>query len=530
MTNEAGGIASEAGAPIVGLPAPGAAPSWANRVDAYLTTLVAPPVALTSRQALAITAVAFGLGVWLDVLFAAGGVGINLPLWLASTVGAIVLSASRLARPLARDRLLLLVTAVALSIVVAWRDSPALVVFGMLGAVALVFLGVALPARTAVRRLSPVSCALALAGGGVALTTAVWRLVDRLPWNHVRGLPRGQHTLPVARAVLITLPLMLVFGGLFVAADAVFAEGVSRLFAFDLSAVVPHVVRTLIGTWLAMAMLWSATAIEAPADIEVAVPERLWLRRLEMAIVLGSLAALFALFVIVQLRYLFGGAEVVRTSVVLTYAQYARRGFFELVVASLLLLPVLAGVNWARERSPGAKRLFLVLAGVLGVLLLVIMASAWQRLAIYRAEFGLTELRFYAVATLPWLIITLLTFFVAVSRNRVAEFSAAVIAYAALTLLVLDVLNPDAFIVRTNAARIAEGKPFDAAYAASLSADAVPVLVARLADVPRDQRCEVFTALKTHADTATDPRAWNFSRALASRLVTQHLGELDCRV
>ncbi|MGB7209903.1 MAG: DUF4173 domain-containing protein, partial [Pyrinomonadaceae bacterium] len=324
-------------------------------------------------------------------------------------------------------------------------------------------------------------------------------------------------------------PLLFVFGALFVAADAVFADGVSRIFAFDLSVVVPHVVRTLFGAWVALAMLWAAAGIHAPDDIEVSVPERLWLRRLEMGIVLGSLATLFALFVVVQVRYLFGGAEVVQTSVVLTYAEYARRGFFELVVASLLLLPVLAGVNWARDRSAEAKLLFLGLAGVLGVLLFVIMASAWQRLAIYRAEFGLTELRFYAVATLPWLIVTLVTFYVAVARNRVSEFTAAMVAYAAVTLLVLDVLNPDAFIARTNAARIAEGKPFDAAYAASLSADAVPVLIARLADVPADERCAVFASMKLNAQPEPDVRGWNYSRAVASRLVAEHLGELECR-
>jgi hypothetical protein len=142
--------------------------------------------------------------------------------------------------------------------------------------------------------------------------------------------------------------------------------------------------------------------------------------------------------------------------------------------------------------------------------------------------FGLTELRFYAVATLPWLIITLLTFFAAVARNRVGEFLAAAITYAAVTLLVLDVANPDAFIVRTNAARIAEGKPFDGAYAATLSADAVPVLISTLGDLPTEQRCEVVTELNTHAGPSADVRSWNYARAVASRLVVANLSVPGC--
>jgi hypothetical protein len=50
----------------------------------------------------------------------------------------------------------------------------------------------------------------------------------------------------------------------------------------------------------------------------------------ELSIVLGLLDILFLAFVLVQFRYLFGGAELVRVSTSLTYAEYARRGFFEL--------------------------------------------------------------------------------------------------------------------------------------------------------------------------------------------------------
>lgn len=287
MTNESASIPGDSSPPVAVPSAAAVERPWPTRVDAFLARLVVPPVLLTPAQTLTVVGVAAGLGVWLDVLFEGEGAGLNVPLWLGSAVAAVVVTASRFGRPLARDRLVVLGTAVALSMVMAWRQSPALQVFGILGAIALVVLGVGLPAMTAVRRVSPVSCAVALASGVAVLLTAPWRAVDRLPWNDVRRMPRGEQAVPLLRAVVIAAPLLFVFGALFVAADAVFADGVSRIFAFDLSAFVPHTMRTLFGASLALAMLWGAASVEAPADLEVRVPERLWLRRLEVGLILG---------------------------------------------------------------------------------------------------------------------------------------------------------------------------------------------------------------------------------------------------
>ena len=49
---------------------------------------------------------------------------------------------------------------------------------------------------------------------------------------------------------------------------------------------------------------------------------------------------------LVQFRYLFGGAALVQVSETLTYAEYARRGFFELVAVAALLLPIMLLLDW----------------------------------------------------------------------------------------------------------------------------------------------------------------------------------------
>ena len=110
------------------------------------------------------------------------------------------------------------------------------------------------------------------------------------------------------------------------------------------------------------------------------------------------------MFVAVQIRYLFGGRGLVESRVHLTYAQYARHGFFELLAVSLLVLPLLFAAHaLLRHRSPFSLRLVQALSGVLIALVLVVMASALERMRLYQREYGLTELRLYATGLILWL-------------------------------------------------------------------------------------------------------------------------------
>src|SRR3989442_918343 len=94
-----------------------------------------------------------------------------------------------------------------------------------------------------------------------------------------------------------------------------------------------------------------------------------------------------------------GGTDLIQRTTGLTYAEYARRGFFELVAASALVLPILLAADWAvRNEAPQQRRTFRSLAGLLILLLAVVMASALERMRLYVDQFGLSEVRLYATA------------------------------------------------------------------------------------------------------------------------------------
>jgi hypothetical protein len=241
--------------------------------------------------------------------------------------------------------------------------------------------------------------------------------------------------------------------------------------------------------------------------------------------VLGALNVLFFAFVVVQFRYFFGGADTIRTVTHLTYAEYARRGFFELVNVAALVLPLLLlAHHLLRKDTPSAIRLFNIMAGTLIALLFVIMTSALLRMKLYTDEFGLTELRLYTTAFMLWLAIVFVWFIGTVLYGQANRFMFGALLAGFAVLIGLSAINPDEVIVRTNASRANTPNAFDGRYVIGLSADAVPALIDALPLMPDTERCQAAAYLldRYSPPERSDWLTWNWSRSQAWQAVTAH--------
>ncbi len=496
-------------------------------LGAIIEALLRSPTRLQPRTAAVLAATALVLGVLGDALFYHAPPGVNIPLWQSALVVALLLSARTSHVVLAPRQLVLIGGSLLLSAGIAWRGSEFLQFVDFCLAALLMLLAIALPPKLGARRMGFVAFVFSLTVGLYSMATGALRLLSLLP-RMVGGSGASSSLWRAGLAVLLVLPLLIVFGALFISADAVFESWATALVSPDFETVFPHVFWFAACSLTAAGVLWCALGFEAPDAPGAELPELRRLRALETGIVLGALALLFALFVAVQLRYLFGGSDLVQSTLDLTYAEYARRGFFELVVASALLLPVLLAMNWARSRDARTTLAFRVLAGALVVLLGVVMASALERLRIYGDTFGLTELRFYAAVFLVWLAAVFVVLAATVLRDRTGEFVWASIVLGVVTVIALNVAGPDALIARTNTSRLDDGRSFDAVYAANLGADAVPVLVARLDRLAPADRCIVATALLTEwSGRDSETRGWNYGRMRAADAVRENEARLQ---
>jgi hypothetical protein len=346
-------------------------------------------------------------------------------------------------------------------------------------------------------------------------------MIKEVRWREVaRGRWRGS-ALGVTRGVFLAIPLLLVFGGLFAAADAVFETLIVELFGFDVVELFGHVFLTLFFAWIVAGLLWVALLASNPESLALPRPAALSLGIVEVGVILGLLDALFLAFVAVQVRYLFGGAERVVETAGLTYAEYARHGFFELVTVTALVLPVLLLAHWLlRTENRAHERVFRALSGTMVALLFVIVASALQRMYLYTQQFGLTELRLYTTIFMLWISVVLVWLVLTVLRGRRDRFAFGVLTTGLAAILLINALNPDALIARINVDRMEAGKEFDACYLTHLSADAAPVLVESLPLMSEPDRQLVENLHARWAEVeGGDWRTWNLGRSQARNLV-----------
>jgi uncharacterized protein DUF4153 len=475
-----------------------------------------------TRLALAVLGAAVGLGVAGDVLLRRTPWGLNAFLCTAGLVAATAWIARRRHRTLSEDAPWLAVTALLLGSNFVARDSDTLRAFDLIGLAitaslaSLSIRGVALRGRYAWEYVAAGLTTAATAGVGVFPL-----LGHDVKWSE---LPSGGALRPARAAVvgtLLALPLLLVFIGLFASADAVFNRGVKSVLDVDFESLGSHALVIAFGATLSAGYLWGAVlrVLPAPALTDDRGPS---LGIVAVGTALGLIVLLFLVFVVIQLRYLFGGAELILRTTGLTYAEYARQGFFQLVAASALVLPVLLGADWAvRNESPPRQRTFRRLAALLLALLTVVMASALMRMALYVDEFGLSEIRLNATAFMVYLAGVFAWFAWTALRAQRRRFAFGALVQGFAVLAGLHLLNPDAFIVRTNLARPAAARPFDGWYAASLSADAIPALLDALPRLDRPAQCRAAQGLLDHSAglQRDDWRNWNLARRHASRLL-----------
>ena len=506
---------------------------------------IATTPALVSR----ILAYSLLLGIAGDLLLRDFPAGVAFPLWTALAVLATSSLVWRTRREVSVEAAGWLLTALLFSAGLAWRDSgtlQALNVLATLGALGMAAIAVS-EARAglfAAQLRDTVWAAAALARS--VLFGFAPLAFGQLFGPALRGRGAGR-VRPTLRAMLIATTVIVVFGSLLRDADPIFASFVA-LPDLDLALVFSHIFVVGIYTWVVSGWTRGALVVHlgktrAPSSLPVGFS------LLDVTAALGTLVLLFATYVVAQLGWFFGGEQFLQARTGLTAAEYARRGFFEMVWVAALVIPLLVGTRAALKPGRALERRHTALALPLIVLLGVMIVSAMTRMRLYVHLFGLTTDRVYPMVFMGWLMLVLVWLAFTVLRGRGATFVAGAVISGALTLLALNVMAPDAMVAQFNIERAAhrtgdKQAALDLRYLARLSGDAVGVstraTLASAGSAPNaesdQQRCSASKALlrrwgpasKTAARQrlAASWRFWNAAEASAVRVVGEHSAAL----
>ena len=331
--------------------------------------------------------------------------------------------------------------------------------------------------------------------------------------------------------LLITLPLMLIIISLLASADQVFENFMGEIPKFlmdiNIGEFIPQLVIILFITLTSYSYLWSFLSKQNSQIVKLSEngisPKRV-LDPVIIITILISVNIVYAFFTLIQFTYLFGSANYALPANV-TYAEYARRGFFELILVTLINLTILlCSVNLTKKLNKVMDTFMNSLNSLLVLCTLVMLISAHLRMSLYEEIFGYTYLRVLTHAFMVFIFALLLVTLVKIWYDKIPLLK-AYIPIALTAYVVVNFINIDQMIARNNLERYHNKGLIDVAYLSGLSNDATPVLVQLLEDKDPNIVSEIQNSLYAKKQALMRKNQWqafNISNERAKEVLSKY--------
>lgn len=345
----------------------------------------------------------------------------------------------------------------------------------------------------------------------------------------------------IGLGLIIAVPILLVFTGLFRSADPIFDTWMSTHFDFSfdfkfISETVWRIIRAIALTGFFGALFYIALSDDHTLVERVVRAKRY--NSIVAAVILLFVNILFALFAFIQVKYLFLSSSAVIESG-RTFADVARQGFFQLtwvlIFAGILLATIYRSYSYHDH-----PRLLKALELLFVLFIVVVALSALKRMNLYQQEFGFTVMRLYVEWFIYAVLGLLAIVFVSIFRNwQFRRFIHTSLIFALVVFSCVSLVNVDRAIARENIDRhLIDKKTVDIAYLGTLSVDALPEVQRLFASqfVPEscDHTLQVFSKKLTDAqDRAQSWRQLNVGVIQALTLTNLRTSldqlEIQCR-
>lgn len=228
-----------------------------------------------------------------------------------------------------------------------------------------------------------------------------------------------------------------------------------------------------------------------------------------------SVNIVYVLFAAIQFSYLFGAANGLLPEGA-AYAEYARKGFVELVLVAVINLGLLLpSLHIVRRTSDTAELVRKLLLSMLVGCTIVMLISAYSRLSLYEAAYGFTQSRLLVHGFMLFLGVLLIIALVRIWREHIS-LSKSYICTAIIAYVLMNYVNLDYRIAHNNIARYERTGVIDLKYLGMLSTDAAPALLRLQAKHPELESVdEAVNRMKEKALRANTWPSWNLSKQRA---------------
>lgn len=407
-----------------------------------------------------------------------------------------------------------LLAAVGFALLLTVRTDPRLVTFNLMATGLFLLIAVIGPERLLDwRPLELLGDACSIVVQPFLLAGTAFRPLTTSPFDERPDRSdRRQLLLGVLQGAVIAAPLLAVLAALLASADVVFAELLSNG-QFDASQLWYASIRFSVGATAVLVLIGRTTRSRSNVP-----PAGFDLDRTPTLVVLAALNGVFALFVAAQLYALTGAGDEILSEAGLTYSDYARQGFFQLLWVSGLTMLVLLSLRSASSSWSRSDRWFRWSSLVTVVLTIGVVVVALGRLQLYIADFGLTPLRFYSSVFSVWVAFGFLIVAARLAgwRSEIAWMLPASVASGLVVLVGLNIANPEARIAADLVDRTDIGSAVD-----QLSGDGQFVIAERLDEMDPSTARDATQSLCRDVPGDDNWLSWNLGRSRARSVLLE---------
>jgi hypothetical protein len=301
--------------------------------------------------------------------------------------------------------------------------------------------------------------------------------------NQENQNPKSAVIKKILLGLLISLPLLLIILILLLSADLVFSQFLKGFLdwikSLNLAEIFAQLILFLVATMLSFSYLWSflkSAQSKQPGSSPLAIPKKTTLDPVISITVISLVNLVYLLFISVQLAFMMGAIKNGLPANI-TYAQYARKGFFELLAVTLINFTILlVGLTFKAKENQVVDKTIKTLHTLLVLFTIILLGSSYMRMSLYEAEFGYTYLR---ILTMSFMILLFVMFVVALFKiwNERIGLLKTYIVLSVIAYMVVNFIGIDALITKKNLIRFENTGELDTYYLTELSYSSIPVLV-----------------------------------------------------
>ena len=336
----------------------------------------------------------------------------------------------------------------------------------------------------------------------------------------------------ITQSILITLPIVLIVIMLLSSADEIFgnvfiniAEKISSFFKnIEISTIILKIILIAICSVYFLCFFDFIThryEVDKQQENKKSPKDDFTIK-----MILTALNAIYFVFCIIQIKSLF------LKNVSINYAEYARKGFFQLMIVSVInLVTILIAKNY--NKNTNVKTKFINLMSILMVLFtfIILMSSAY-RMHLYESAYGYTMLRLLVYSSLFTESILLVPTIIYI-LDKPINLTKTYFIIVTVVYVCMNLANSEKIIAKRNIDRYFETGKLDMYYLEyATGSDAVEEIVRVLDRIDEEgnrihaQRylSEMYNELKNNK---MDFRDYNYSKSRAKKIIENKLDKTN---